>query len=149
MAVFTVTHHQRLDDYAVVQTLEDTDIGIGQSIVLAGLGHGLNGTHTVYAVNPYYFEGVDAEGDLLFDYEIYIGNQVVFYDAGDDLERSAAIPRSLQQTFSAGSALLSLRQTTQPSLARARTRLTRSRLGDGKKQVILTRSLLSQARTSN
>jgi hypothetical protein len=40
MAVFAVTHHQRLDDYAVVQTLEDTDIGIGQSILLAGLGHG-------------------------------------------------------------------------------------------------------------
>ena len=53
MAVFAVTHHQRLDDYAVVQTLEDTDIGIGQSILLAGLGHSLNGTHTVYAVNPY------------------------------------------------------------------------------------------------
>ena len=92
MAVFAVTHHQRLDDYAVVQTLEDTDIGIGQSIILAGLGHALNGTHTVYAVNPYYFEGVDDEGDLLFDYDIYIGNQVIFYDAGEDLERGAAIP---------------------------------------------------------
>jgi hypothetical protein len=92
MAVFAVTHHQRLDDYAVVQTLEDTDIGIGQSIILAGLGHGLNGTHTVYAVNPYYFEGVDDEGDLLFDYDVYIGNQIIFYDAGQDLERGAAIP---------------------------------------------------------
>jgi hypothetical protein len=92
MAVFAVTHHQRLDDYAVVQTLEDTDIGIGQSITLAGLGHGLNGAHTVYAINPYSFQGVDDEGDLIFDYDIYIGNQVIFYDAGDDLERSAAIP---------------------------------------------------------
>ena len=92
MAVFAVTHHQRLDDYAVVQTLEDTDIGIGQSITLAGLGHSLNGTHTVYAINPYYFEGVDVEGDLIFDYNVYIGNQVIFYDVGDDLERSAAIP---------------------------------------------------------
>lgn len=92
MAVFAVTHNQRLDDYAVVQTLEDTDIGIGQSIVLAGLGFSLNGTHTVYAVNPYLFAGVDVEGDLIFDYNVYIGNQVIFYDAGDDLERSAAIP---------------------------------------------------------
>ena len=66
MAVYAVTFHQRLDDYAVVQTLEDTDIGIGQSITLAGLGHGLNGTHTVYAVNPYYFKGFDEEGDLQF-----------------------------------------------------------------------------------
>jgi hypothetical protein len=92
MAVYAVTFHQRLDDYAVVQTLEDTDIGIGQSITLAGLGHGLNGTHTVYAVNPYYFKGVDDEGDLLFDYDVYIGNQIIFYDADGDLPRSAAIP---------------------------------------------------------
>jgi hypothetical protein len=28
MAVFTVTHAQRVDDYAVIQTLEDTDITI-------------------------------------------------------------------------------------------------------------------------
>jgi hypothetical protein len=92
MAVYAVTFHQRLDDYAVVQTLEDTDIGIGQSITLAGLGHGLNGTHTVYAVNPYYFKGVDKEGDLQFDYDVYIGNQIIFYDTDGDLPRSAAIP---------------------------------------------------------
>jgi hypothetical protein len=92
MAVYAVTFHQRLDDYAVVQTLEDTDIGIGQSITLAGLGHGLNGPHTVYAVNPYYFKGVDEEGDLQFDYDVYIGNQIIFYDTDGDLPRSAAIP---------------------------------------------------------
>ena len=50
MATFTVTHHQRLDNVAVVQTLESTDITIGQQITLSGLGHGLNGTHTVFAV---------------------------------------------------------------------------------------------------
>jgi hypothetical protein len=52
----------------------------------------LNGTHTVYAVNPYYFKGVDEEGDLQFDYDVYIGNQIIFYDADGDLPRSAAIP---------------------------------------------------------
>jgi len=36
MATFTVTHHQRVDGYAVVQTLETTDIGVGQSITLSG-----------------------------------------------------------------------------------------------------------------
>jgi hypothetical protein len=92
MAVFTVTFHQRIDDYAVVQTLEATEIGIGQSITLAGLGHGLNGTHTVLAVPVYEYTGVDDEGDWLYDDNVIITNQLLFKDAGNDLERSAADP---------------------------------------------------------
>jgi len=92
MATFTVTHHQRLDDVAVVQTLEDTEIAVGQSIVLAGLGHGLNGTHTVLAVPTRLFIGVDDQGDYLFDQAVIITNQLLFNDSGDDLKRSAADP---------------------------------------------------------
>jgi hypothetical protein len=92
MAVFTVTFHQRIDDYAVVQTLEATEIGIGQSITLAGLGHGLNGPHTVLAVPVYEYTGVDDEGDWLYDDNVIITNQLLFKDAGNDLERSAADP---------------------------------------------------------
>ena len=92
MATYTVTFHQRLDNYAVVQTLENTDIAIGESITLAGLGHGLNGTHTVYALPKYEYIGVDDEGDLVLDSNVSIPNQVLFYDTGDDLLRSAAIP---------------------------------------------------------
>jgi hypothetical protein len=92
MATYTVTFHQRLDNYAVVQTLENTDIAIGESITLAGLGHGLNGTHTVYALPKYEYIGVDDEGDLVLDSNVSIPNQVLFYDADGDLERSAAIP---------------------------------------------------------
>lgn len=92
MAVYSVTFHQRLDNYAVVQTLTEPELGLGQSFTLAGLGHGLNGTHTVYALPSYYFIGVDSQGDLLFDYNWPIPNQVLFYDADDDLSRTAAIP---------------------------------------------------------
>ena len=92
MATYTVTFHQRLDNYAVVQTLEATDIAIGESITLAGLGHGLNGTHTVYAIPQYLYTGTDSEGDLLLNPDVPIPNQVMFYDADTDLERSAAIP---------------------------------------------------------
>jgi len=92
MATFTVIEHMRLDDYAVVQTLETTDIAIGQSITLSGLGHGLNGTHIVFAVPIHLFIGVDDYGDLLYNPEVIIPNQLLFYDAGDKLERSAAIP---------------------------------------------------------
>lgn len=92
MATFTVIEHMRLDDYAVIQTLEATDIGVGQSITLAGLGHGLNGTHTVFAIPTGLFVGVSDEGDLQFNNDAIIPNQILFYDAGDDLARSAAIP---------------------------------------------------------
>ena len=92
MATYTVTFHQRLDNYAVVQTLEATDIAIGESITLAGLGHGLNGTHTVYAIPQYLYTGTDSEGDLLLNPDVPIPNQVMFYDADTDLGRSAAIP---------------------------------------------------------
>jgi hypothetical protein len=92
MAVYSVTHHQRVDNYAVVQLLTPSDIEVGQSVTLAGLGHGLNGTHTVYALPPYLFTGVNEEGDLIQDPAYTIPNQILFYDEAADLERSAAIP---------------------------------------------------------
>ena len=88
----SVTFHMRLDDYGVVELLQDIDLEVGQTITLSGLGHGLNGTYTVRALPQYLFIGVDTEGDLLYDFNAPIANQVLFYDVGDDLERSAAIP---------------------------------------------------------
>ena len=88
----SVTFHTRIDDYAVVELLQDIDLEIGQSFTLSGLGHGLNGTHTVRALPQYEYIGTDSEGDLLYNFDVPILNQVLFYDAGDDLTRSAAIP---------------------------------------------------------
>ena len=92
MATFSVTHHQRLDDVAVVQTLETTDITVGQTITLTGLGHGLNGTYIVIAVPIYLFAGVNEAGDLLYDENEIIVNQLMFQDVGDDLAREAVDP---------------------------------------------------------
>jgi hypothetical protein len=92
MATYSVIFHQRLDNYAVVQTLENTDIALGESITLSGLGHGLNGTHTVYALPQYLYTGTDTEGNIYFDANQPVPNQVMFYDADADLERSAVIP---------------------------------------------------------
>ena len=93
MAVYQVTFHQRLDNYAVVQTLTEPDVAVGQSMTIADLGHGLNGTHVIYDLPAYLFLGVDSEGDLLFDVNQPIPNQVLYYDTGDDLNRTAAIPQ--------------------------------------------------------
>jgi hypothetical protein len=92
MATYSVIFHQRLDNYAVVQTLENTDIAIGESITLSGVGHGLNGTHTVYALPQYLYIGTDTEGNIQLDANQPFPNQVMFYDTDADLERSAAIP---------------------------------------------------------
>jgi hypothetical protein len=88
MATFTITHVMRLDGYAVVQTLEQTEIGIGQSITVAGLTNStLNGTQKVLAVPTGRFMGIDDEGDFLYDDDELILNQLLFADAGSDIER--------------------------------------------------------------
>jgi hypothetical protein len=93
MAVYTIVSHQRLDDYAVVQTLTNTPIEVGQSITVAGLGHDLNGTHVVLDCPQYEYIGVESEtGELIFNPLLARPNQLLFRDVGDDLPWSAAIP---------------------------------------------------------
>lgn len=92
MATFTVTHQMVLDDVAVIQTLESTDIAIGQSITLSGCATQLNGTHTIFAVPTYLFVGVDTHGDYVYDTNVIIPNQLLFQDAGDDISREAVSP---------------------------------------------------------
>jgi hypothetical protein len=92
MATFTVTHQMVLDNVAVVQTLENTDIAIGQTITLSGCAAQLNGSHVVFAVPTYLFLGTDEEGDYLFDPDVIIPNQLLFQDVGDDLPREAVDP---------------------------------------------------------
>jgi hypothetical protein len=86
MAVFNITSRMRLDDYAVVQTLTNTDISPGQSITIAGLGQGLDGTHLVLACPQYEYIGIQSDGSLMFDESVPRPNQVLFYDQGANQE---------------------------------------------------------------
>ena len=52
MAAFSITHRMRLKDVAVIQTLTPTEVTVGQSVVVAGVGNGFDGTFTVVAVPP-------------------------------------------------------------------------------------------------
>jgi hypothetical protein len=90
MAVFTVTHAQRVDDYAVIQTLEATDITIGQTIIVAGVGNNFDATYIVQAVPTFGFVGVSVEGDFIFDYEVTITNQLLVKSNFDNYSRTAA-----------------------------------------------------------
>ena len=90
MATFTVTHAQRVDGIAMFQTLETTDITIGQTIVVTSVGDGFDGTFIVQAVPIYYLVGVGAQGDYEYDYDITIVNQLLVINAGDNFNRDTA-----------------------------------------------------------
>lgn len=90
MSVFTVTHVTRVDGYGVVQTLEPTDIAVGQTVTVAGLTNSsLNGSFTVVSTESYALVEVTDAGDLVFDYDYFYPNQIIFADAGDDIARTA------------------------------------------------------------
>lgn len=92
MATFTVTHRMRIDDIVVIQTLDNTPISVGDSITVAGLGNGMDGTFTVLDVPTYLFTGVDDEGDYSFDFNEIILNQYLYADTGDEVTRDVADP---------------------------------------------------------
>jgi len=90
MAVYTVTQKYLIDNYAVVQLLTDAEIELGASVVLAGVDATFNGTYTVRALPQYLYVGIDTEGDLLYDVNIPIANQVLVAKTADDVTRTAA-----------------------------------------------------------
>jgi hypothetical protein len=90
MAVYSVTHKYLIDNYAVVQLLTDAEIELGASVVLAGVDATFNGTYTVRALPQYLYVGIDSEGDLLYDPNIPIANQVLFAKTASDVARTAA-----------------------------------------------------------
>jgi hypothetical protein len=90
MAVYTVTNKYLIDDFAVLQLLTPSEIAVGQSITVAGVDATFNGTYTVRALPQYLYIGVDTEGDLLYDYQIPIADQVLYAKVADDVERTAA-----------------------------------------------------------
>jgi hypothetical protein len=89
MAVYSVTFKQLLDNYAVLTLLTDSDIEVGQSITVASVDATFNGTYTVYALPQYLYTGTDTQGNLLFDGQVPIANQVLFAKTADDVNRIA------------------------------------------------------------
>jgi len=98
MATYTVTFKQLLDNYAVLQTLTDTEIEVGQSITVASVAAPFNGTFVVYALPKYEYIGIDTEGDLLFDSNVSIPNQVLFPCTGTDVNRTASATGTITYT---------------------------------------------------
>jgi hypothetical protein len=82
----------------VLQTLTDTEIEVGQSITVATVGAPFNGTFVVYAMPKYEYIGIDTEGDLLFNSNVSIPNQVLFKCTGTDVDRIATATGTITYT---------------------------------------------------
>jgi hypothetical protein len=90
MATYTVTNKYLIDNFAVLQLLTPSEIAVGSSITVASVDATFNGTYTVRALPQYLFVGVDTQGDLLYDYQVPIADQVLYAKTADDVERVAA-----------------------------------------------------------
>jgi len=82
----------------VLQTLTDTEIEVGQSITVASVAAPFNGTFVVYAMPKYEYIGIDTEGDLLFNSNVSIPNQVLFKCTGTDVDRTASATGTITYT---------------------------------------------------
>ena len=92
MATFSITHRMRLDDVVVIQTLTETDIAVGQSVTVSGLGNGMDGTFVVVAVPQFLYTGLSYQGDMTYNTDVIIPNQLAYIDAGDAVDRDSADP---------------------------------------------------------
>ena len=90
MATYSVTNKYLIDNFAVLQLLTPSEIAVGSSIVVAGVDATFNGTYTVRALPQYLYIGVDTQGDLLYDYQVPIADQVLYAKTATDVERTAA-----------------------------------------------------------
>jgi hypothetical protein len=87
MTTYKTASKQLLDNYACISTLEPTEIVVGQSVTVASIGAPFNGTFTVLALPQYKFAGVDGvTGELLFDENEPVANQVLYECTGSDVE---------------------------------------------------------------
>jgi hypothetical protein len=90
MATYTVTNKYLIDNFAVLQLLTPSEIAVGSSITVASVDATFNGTYTVRALPQYLFLGVDTQGDLLYDYQIPIADQVLYAKTATGVERVAS-----------------------------------------------------------
>jgi hypothetical protein len=90
MAAYPVAFKQLLDNYAVLQTLTPNELEVGRSFSVSGVDATFNGNFTVYALPQYLFTGTDTEGNLLYDVDVPLANQVLYARTASNVERVAA-----------------------------------------------------------
>jgi hypothetical protein len=91
MSVNTIIYAGRVGNFAAVQTLTLSEVEVGDSVVIAGVTDTtFNGTVTVFSIEAYELIEVDQYGVLVFDYEVSKPNQIIYANAGTDVEYDTA-----------------------------------------------------------
>jgi hypothetical protein len=90
MAAYTVVQKYLVDDFAVLVLATPSECEVGSTIVVTGVDATFNGTYTVRAVPTTLFIGTDEQGDLEYDPEFILPNQVLYARTADDVARSAS-----------------------------------------------------------
>ena len=87
MTTFQIIQSSRVDGYGVVQSLEPiASIPLGSPVNIVGSTRGLDGNQqTVWSLVDYELIRVDADGTLVFDYDVPRPQQLIFPNAGNDL----------------------------------------------------------------
>jgi hypothetical protein len=98
MSTYQLTSKQLLNNYAVVQTLEPTEIAVGESVIIDGLGEPFDGTFTVWQLPQYLLVGTDQQGFLQFDYNVPLANQVLYIAEGTNVQRVAVTTGTIDYT---------------------------------------------------
>ena len=98
MSTYTVTSKQLLDNYAVVQTLEPTEIAVGESVTIASMAVPFNGSFVVQALPQYLYIGIDSDGFPMFNTNVPLPNQVMYRCTGADVERVATSTGTITYT---------------------------------------------------
>lgn len=100
MATYNTASKQLLNNYACISTLEPSPIEVGQSVVVTSLGSPFNGTFTVLACPQYLFTGIDSiTGELLYDQNISVPNQILFACTGNAVEFAAIFTGVITVTY--------------------------------------------------
>lgn len=87
MATYTTATKQLIGNYACISTLEPSEIALGESITVTGLGSPFNATAKVLALPQYAFTGVDDEtGAFLYNENLPRPNQIIYAATGADVE---------------------------------------------------------------
>jgi hypothetical protein len=90
MATYTVVQKYLVDNFAVLVLATPSELEVGSSITVASVDATFNGTYTVRALPTTLFTGVDEQGDLEFDPDFILPNQVLYAKTATDVQRVAA-----------------------------------------------------------
>ena len=90
MASYTVVQKYLVDDFAVLVLATPSELEVGSSITVTGVDATFNGSYLVRDVPTTLFIGTDEEGDLLFDPNVILPNQVLYAKTADNVDRVAS-----------------------------------------------------------